>query len=89
MPETRNRSSLKNIKKGEKVNLERAMRIDERFGGHIVSGHIDGTGVIENITEDENAKWYKIKAEDSILRYIVQKGSIAIDGVSLTVARVR
>lgn len=89
MPETKNRSSLKNIKKGEKVNLERAMRIDERFGGHIVSGHIDGTGVIENITEDENAKWYKIKAEDSILRYIVQKGSIAIDGVSLTVARVR
>lgn len=89
MPETINRSSLKNIKKGEKVNLERALRIDSRLGGHIVSGHIDGTGIIEKTTKDENAVWYKIKTNRDLLKYIVQKGSIAIDGISLTVAKVR
>lgn len=89
MPETVSRSSLKNIKKGEKVNLERAVRIDSRLGGHIVSGHIDGTGIIENTKQDENAVWYKISTQKNILKYIVEKGSIAIDGISLTVAEVR
>lgn len=90
MPETIKRSSLKNAKKGEVVNLERAVRLDSRMGGHIVSGHIDGTGTIEFTKEDKNAVWYKIKVENnSLLKYVVEKGSIAIDGISLTVAKVR
>ena len=69
------------------MNLERAMPADGRFGGHIVSGHIDGTGKVKSITKDENAIWYQIEAAPKLLRYIVEKGSIAIDGISLTVAR--
>lgn len=89
MPETIKRSSLKNAKKGEAVNLERAVRLDSRMGGHIVSGHIDGTATIEFIKEDKNAVWYKIKVDNSLLKYVVEKGSIAVDGISLTVAKVR
>lgn len=59
-----------------------------RFGGHMVSGHIDGTGRIEEIWKDDNAVWYTIQASSRLLRYIVEKGSIAIDGISLTVAKV-
>ena len=70
------------------VNLERAMAADGRFGGHIVSGHIDGTGKITEIKEDSLAIWYTIEASPEILRYIVEKGSVAIDGISLTVAKV-
>ena len=64
------------------------MSLQGRFGGHIVSGHIDGTGVIENFEKEDNAVWVSIKADSSILRLIVEKGSIAIDGISLTVAYV-
>ena len=64
------------------------MAASGRFGGHIVSGHIDGTGVIQNIRQDDNAIWYTISAAPSVLRYIVEKGSVAIDGISLTVAAV-
>lgn len=64
------------------------MPADGRFGGHIVAGHIDGTGIVEEITRDETAVWYRISAGEELLRYIVEKGSIAIDGISLTVARV-
>ncbi len=88
MPETMNRSSLKALKKNDYVNLERALKVDGRLGGHIVSGHIDGVGIIENIKEDENAIWYTISTTDELLKYIVEKGSIAIDGISLTVAEV-
>ena len=88
MHETLNRSSLGHLKKGDYVNLERAMAADGRFGGHIVSGHIDGTGSISDIYEDDNAVWYTIKASKDILRYIVEKGSVTIDGISLTVAYV-
>jgi len=88
MHETLSRSSLGNLKTGSRVNLERAMPANGRFGGHIVSGHIDGAGVITKIKRDDNAVWYTIKAADNIMKYIVEKGSIAIDGVSLTVARV-
>lgn len=87
MNETLNRSSLGNTRPGECLNLERAMAADGRFGGHIVSGHIDGTGVIREIRKDANAVWYVIETEPDILRYIVEKGSIAIDGISLTVAK--
>ena len=88
MHETVRRTSLKNIRAGSRVNLERAMSADGRFGGHMVSGHIDGTGTISDIRKDDNAVWYRINADDSILRYVVEKGSITIDGISLTVATV-
>lgn len=88
MHETLNRSSLGALKPGSPVNLERAMPANGRFGGHIVSGHIDGTGRITRIRPDGNAIWYTVSATPSLLRYIVEKGSIAIDGISLTVAAV-
>ena len=88
MHETLNRSSLSLLTKGSSVNLERAMSANGRFGGHIVSGHIDGTGVITDIKKDAIATWVTIEAEESIMRLIVEKGSIAIDGISLTVAEV-
>lgn len=87
MPETLSRSSFGKSKPGDAVNLERAMAADGRFGGHIVSGHIDGTGIIQKITRDGNAVRYQIAADRSILRGIVEKGSVAIDGISLTVTR--
>ncbi len=88
MHETLDRSSLGGLKSESLVNLERAMPAYGRFGGHIVSGHIDGTGQIEQIKRDSNAVWYKISANTAILRYVVEKGSIAVDGISLTVAKV-
>lgn len=88
MNETLSRSSLGELRQGSKVNLERAMAANGRFGGHIVSGHIDGIGIITDIKNDGIAVWYTISADAHIMRYIVEKGSIAIDGISLTVARV-
>ena len=86
--ETLNRSSLGALAPGNPVNLERAMAADGRFGGHMVAGHIDGTGTITETRRDDNAVWYTVSAAPSLLRYIVEKGSIAIDGISLTVAAV-
>lgn len=88
MHETLNRSSLANLTVGTKVNLERAMAANGRFGGHIVAGHVDGVGKISKVQRDDNAVWYTISAPPEILRYIVEKGSITIDGISLTVAKV-
>ena len=88
MAETVRRSSLSRLGAGSEVNLERAMAADGRFGGHIVSGHIDGTGSIVSMSREENAVWIRIAAEPSILKYIVEKGSICIDGISLTVVSV-
>lgn len=87
MNETFSRSSLGSLKKGSPVNLERAMPAYGRFGGHIVSGHIDGTGEIISIKKDDNAIWYKIHTSESIMKYIIEKGSVAVDGISLTVAK--
>lgn len=87
MNETLQRSSLGNLSIGSRVNLERAMPADGRFGGHIVSGHIDGTGTIVKVEKDDNAIWYTIAAPEELMKYIVEKGSIAIDGISLTVAK--
>ncbi|QIB69816.1 riboflavin synthase [Aminipila butyrica] len=87
MGETLFRSTLGQLKLGSTVNLERAMAAGGRFGGHIVSGHIDGTGTIVSQTVDEIATWVKISAPPAIMYYLVEKGSIAIDGVSLTVAK--
>lgn len=86
MPETIRRSSLGDLKPGSKADLERAMAAGGRFGGHIVSGHIDGTGVIKELRHEGNAVWVRIMTPQSILRLIVEKGSITIDGISLTVA---
>lgn len=88
MAETVRRSSLGSAKSGDKVNLERAMAADGRFGGHIVSGHIDGTGTIKEYRKEENAVWVTIDTPADILALIVEKGSICIDGISLTVAAV-
>jgi len=86
MAESMRRSNLKNLSKGDEVNLERALRLGDRLGGHIVSGHIDGTGKIEDYAREDNAVWITVSASPELLRYVIQKGSIAIDGVSLTVA---
>ena len=89
MHETLSRSSLSDAAAGTFVNLERAMAAGGRFGGHIVSGHVDGTGVIREIRRDDNAVWFTVSAPGNIMKYIVEKGSVAIDGISLTVAAVR
>lgn len=88
MPETLRRTNLGQLKSGDKVDLERAMAADGRFGGHIVSGHIDGTGTIADIRKEGNATWITISAATEILNLIVEKGSITIDGISLTIAAV-
>lgn len=89
MHETIGRSAFAGLRVGAAVNLERAMSPVGRFGGHIVSGHIDGTARIKSIRKDGNAVWYTFLAEEKLLRYIVEKGSVAIDGISLTVAEVK
>lgn len=88
MPETLRRSNLYGIPKGSRVNLERAMPLNGRFGGHIVAGHIDGTGTVLSLRREENAVWIRIAAAAELTRYIVAKGSVALDGVSLTVVEV-
>lgn len=88
MPETLRRTNLGALRPKSRVNLERAMAADGRFGGHIVAGHVDGTGTITDLSPEGNAVWVTISAAPEILRYIVEKGSITIDGISLTVAYV-
>ncbi len=88
MHETLNRTNLGELKGGSKVNLERAMAADGRFGGHIVAGHVDGTGKIISMNQDDNAVWVYVQTSRDVLKYIVSKGSITIDGISLTVADV-
>lgn len=88
MAETLRRSSLGTLGPGSPVNLERALTLSARLGGHIVSGHIDGVGRILQFRPEDNAVWIQVEAAPGILRYVVEKGSIAIDGVSLTVASV-
>lgn len=88
MAESMRRTALGTLTVGSRVNLERAMAANGRFGGHIVSGHIDGTGIIREMKREDNAVWVTVDADAGILRYIIEKGSIAIDGISLTVAYV-
>lgn len=88
MHETLNRSALSRLGTACPVNLERAMPATGRFGGHIVAGHVDGVGSIGRIRRDATAVWFTILAGPEILRYVVEKGSITIDGISLTVATV-
>lgn len=88
MHETLRRTNLGTMQSGSKVNLERAMAANGRFGGHIVAGHVDGTGTIVSMTKDDNAVWITVQTDPSVLKYIIEKGSITIDGISLTVAEV-
>ncbi|WP_461636559.1 riboflavin synthase [Labilibaculum euxinus] len=88
MPETMSRTNFGLLGAGSRVNLERALRVGDRMGGHMVSGHIDGLGEVVGREQDDNAIWVSIAAPDNILKYIVEKGSVAIDGISLTVAYV-
>lgn len=88
-PETFRRTSLSLLSAGSPVNLERAMRADGRFGGHIVSGHIDGTGRLTAIRREDNAYNVFFRVEKPLFRYIIEKGSVALDGISLTVASVK
>ncbi len=86
MPETFNTTSLKNSSIGTKINLERSLAVGGRLGGHFVTGHVDGTGIITKITPNENAIYYEIKFENpKLLQYCIYHGSVAIDGISLTI----
>lgn len=86
MPETMHRTTLGGLRPGDRVNLERALCLNGRLGGHIVAGHVDGVGEIVRKDKNENAVWITVSAPPAILKYIIEKGSVAIDGVSLTVA---
>jgi riboflavin synthase len=88
MRESLRRSSLGEIDAGSKVNLELALRADARLGGHIMQGHVDGVGVVTGIAEDGFSRVVTVEAAPELLKYVVEKGSIAVDGVSLTVSRV-
>lgn len=88
MPETVNRTSLAELKPGSTVNLERALTLQSRLGGHIVQGHVDGTGKVCRRSSDDNAVWLWVECPAALMHYIIEKGSITIQGVSLTVARV-
>ncbi len=88
MHETLNRSTLTGLSVGNPVNLERAMQANGRFGGHIVAGHVDDIGKIVKVEKDDTAVWFTIQAKPELMRYIVEKGSVAVDGISLTVAKI-
>jgi riboflavin synthase len=89
MEETLRRSSLDSLEVGSPVNLELALRADGRLGGHIVQGHVDGTGTIERVREEGFARVLEIEVSSELARYLVEKGSVTVDGVSLTVSEVR
>jgi riboflavin synthase len=88
MPETLHRTTLDELSEGATVNLERALRFGDRVGGHMVSGHVDATGIVTALREDANARWVTIATPDDIIDLIAEKGCIAVDGISLTVVDV-
>ncbi len=89
MAETLNSTALGGLIHSEKVNLERALKVSDRFGGHIVSGHIDGIAKIINIKKEGIATLFSIKPEKGLMKYFINKGSVALDGISLTVSKIR
>ncbi len=89
MLETLRRSSLEQLRPGSPVNLELALRADGRLGGHIVQGHVDGTGTVLGMREEGFARVVEVEVEGELGRYLVEKGSVAVDGVSLTVSEIR
>ena len=88
MPETLRRTALGDLAEGDPVNLERAMSLESRFGGHIVQGHVDGVGEVLDVREENGAEIWEFGVPESVLRYTVEKGSICVDGISLTVVSV-
>lgn len=86
MPESMSKTNMGNLKAGDRVNLERALTLSSRLGGHIVSGHIDGVGEIIDMKKDDNAMRVTLVSSPKVMKYIVSEGSVALDGVSLTVA---
>lgn len=88
MPETLRRTALGSLEEGDPVNLERAMSLESRFGGHIVQGHVDGVGEVLDVRGEGGAEIWEFGAPESVLRYTVEKGSICVDGISLTVVSV-
>jgi len=88
MPETMRKTNLGKLKQGSMVNLERALKVSDRLGGHIVSGHVDGTGTIKDFKVEDNATWIIIETTPEVIKYVIPKGSVAIDGTSLTVVEV-
>jgi riboflavin synthase len=88
MPETLHRTTLGQLTEGATVNLERALRFGDRVGGHMVSGHVDATGIVTALREDANARWVTIATPDDVIDLVAEKGCIAVDGISLTVVDV-
>jgi riboflavin synthase len=88
MPETLDRSSLGALTEGDRVNIELPLRAGDRLGGHVVQGHVDGTARVEEVRQDGSSRQVRIAAAPELLRYVVEKGSVAVDGVSLTVSAV-
>jgi riboflavin synthase len=88
-PETARVTTLGSLRSGQPVNLERAMRADSRVGGHFVQGHVDGTGTVKAMREDGDAHWLTVGFGEALAAFVIPKGSIAIDGVSLTIAALR
>jgi len=86
--ETLRRTTLGQLRPGDSINLERPLRLDQRLGGHIVQGHVDGVGTITAATPEGDGIWMEIEPPSGLLPYIVEKGSVAVDGASLTVARI-
>ena len=85
-PETLRRTTLGELRPGSRCNLERAMALGDRLGGHLVTGHIDGVGAVSGRRPEGDSHWITVTAPEEVMRYIVQKGSVAVDGISLTVA---
>jgi riboflavin synthase len=85
-PETARITTLGSLQRDRRVNLERSMRADGRFGGHFVQGHVDGVGILEDIRAEGEARWLTVRYPEALGAYLVRKGSIAVDGISLTVA---
>jgi riboflavin synthase len=88
MPETLRRTSLAPLQIGDEVNLELPLRAGDRLGGHMVQGHVDGTGTVASVAQEGNSRVVRIEAAPELLRYVVEKGSITVDGVSLTVSAI-
>jgi riboflavin synthase alpha subunit len=85
-PETARITTLGSLQRAQPVNLERPLRADARFGGHFVQGHVDGTGALEEVRQEQDARWLTIAFPAALAPYLVRKGSVAVDGISLTVA---
>ena len=89
MPGTLNATNLSNLQRGDPVNLEQAVKADSFMGGHIVTGHIDGTGKVLNIKKEDNAKLVELAIDDNLMQYMVEKGSVSLNGVSLTIYKLK